>query len=141
MKKIRILLLAFAIISTLLLTACGGGSQSSSLSSPSPTATPTPPPTPTPTPHVAHAGQTVDQLLPGLKAHGLPIGASFTYNAANDLNHDLGRPGQYIGKVNFKDMRISSTEQGPAILVANGGSIEAFANTTDAQHRFTYLQA
>ncbi len=143
MKKISILLLALAV-SAMLISACGGSSQSSS----SPTATtgkvsptPTSTPSPTPTPQVAHAGQTVDQLLQGLKAHGLPIGASFTYNAANDLNHDLGRPGQYIGKVNFKDTRITSTEQGAAISVSNGGSIEVFANTTDAAHRFAYLQA
>jgi hypothetical protein len=138
MKRIQILFPALVVAFALLLTACSGSSQGAS-SSPSPTATSIP--SPTPTPHVAHAGRTVDQLLQGLKTHGLPIGASFTYNAGNDLNHDLGRPGQYIGKVNFKDTRLSSTEQGPAILVHNGGSIEVFANTTDARHRFTYLQA
>ncbi|MFL5591009.1 MAG: hypothetical protein ACJ8DI_25625 [Ktedonobacteraceae bacterium] len=143
MQKVRILFSAFAIVLALLLTTACGGSLQSASSSPSPTATSTPSPTPTPTPrpHVAHAGQSVDQLLQGLKAHGLPISVSFTYNAANDLNHQLGRPGQYIGKVNFKDMRISSSEQGAAILVANGGSIEVFENPTDAKHRFTYLQA
>ncbi len=146
MKKMRILfpVFIFVVVSALLMSACGGSSQSSSSPTAttgkiSPTATSTP--SPTPTPHSGHAGQTADQLLQGLKAHGLPIGASFTYNAANDLNHQLGRPGQYIGKVNFKDTRISSSEQGAAILVANGGSIEVFDNPTDAKKRFTYLQA
>jgi len=140
MKKIRILLPAFVIVSALLFTACGGGLQSST-SSPSPTATSTPSPTPTPTPHVAHAGQTADQFLQGLKAHGLPIGVSFTYSAANDLNHLLGRPGQYIGKVNFKDTRITGYGQGANISVSDGGSIEVFATTTEAKKRFAYLQA
>src|SRR5947199_8233085 len=115
MQKVRILFSAFAIVLALLLTtACGGSSQSAS-SSPSPTATSTPSPTPTPTPHVAHAGQSADQLLQGLKSHGLPVGVSFTYTAANDLNHLLGRPGQYIGKVNFKDTRITGYGQGANI--------------------------
>ena len=96
---------------------------------------------PTPPPQAAHSGRTADQILQGLKSHGLPIGVSFTYNAANDLNHDLGRPFQYIGKVNFKDTRISSTEQGAAISVSDGGSIEVFANESDTMHRFSYLQA
>ena len=145
MKKIPILLPVFVVtVSMMLLSACGGSSQGSS----SPTATtskvsPTVVSTPSPTsaPQAAHVSQTTGQLLQGLKAHGLPIGVSFTYNAANDLNHDLGRPGQYTGKVNFKDTRISSPEQGAEILVADGGSIEVFADTTDARHRFAYLQA
>lgn len=146
MKKIKIMLSVFVVVvvSAMLFSACGGSSQSSS----SPTATtdkvsPTAVSTPSPTsaPQAAHVGQTADQLLQGLKAHGLPIGVSFTYNAANDLNHDLGRPGQYTGKVNYKDTRITSTEQGAEILVSNGGSIEVFASPSDATHRFAYLQA
>ena len=133
MQRVRILFSAFAIVLALLLTtACGGSSQSASS---------TPSPTPTPTPHVAHAGQSADQLLQGLKSHGLPVGVSFTYTAANDLNHLLGRPGQYIGKVNFKDTRITGYGQGANISVSDGGSIEVFANTTDAKKRFAYLQA
>ena len=145
MKKIKILLPALIIVSALLISACGGSAQTSS----SPTATttvkvsPTTPPTPSPTPkpQIAHYGQTADQILHGLKAHGLHIGASFTYTADNDVNKLLGRPGQYNGKINFKDTRISSTNQGANISVSDGGSIEVFANATDAQHRFAYIQA
>ncbi len=57
------------------------------------------------------------------------------------MNHLMGRPGQYIGKLNFKDTRVSSSDAGVNIGVPDGGSIEVFANTTDAKHRFTYIQA
>jgi hypothetical protein len=139
-KRTKVLLPVFVVILAMLLSACGGGAQSAS-SSPSPTATSIPSPTPTSTPHVAHAGQSADQILQGLKAHGLPIGVSFTYTAANDLNHLLGRPGQYIGKVNFKDTRITGYGQGANISVSDGGSIEVFANPTEAKKRFAYLQS
>jgi hypothetical protein len=76
-----------------------------------------------------------------LKAKGLPIGEVFSYTAENDLNHLLGRPGQYTGKAEFKDTRIASTNQGVAIAVSDGGSIEVFASTTDAQRRYAYLQS
>jgi hypothetical protein len=142
MKKILTLLPVVVVVSAMLISACGGSSQNSS----SPTtgkvsSTVTPTPSPTPVPQAAHADQSPDQLLQGLKAHGLPIGVSSTYTAANDLNHLLGRPGQYIGKVNFKDTRITGYGQGANISVSAGGSIEVFANTTDAKKRFAYLQA
>jgi hypothetical protein len=139
MKKSRTLLPIVAVVLALLLSACGGSSQSSSSStSPSPTATSTPPPTPTPQ-AAAHTHQSADQLLQGLKAKGLPIGSSITYTAATDLNHLLGRPGQYTDKVSFKDTRI--TGQGTGIGVSDGGSIEVFATTADAGKRFAYLQS
>src|SRR6266480_581810 len=102
MKRMKVLLPVFAIVLAMLLSACGGGSPGSS-SSPSPTATSTPSPTPTPVPQAAHTGQSADQILQGLKAKGLPIGAVTTYTAASDPNHLLGRPGQYTDKVSFKD--------------------------------------
>ncbi len=139
MKRMKVLLPVFAIVLAMLLSACGGGSPgSSSSSSPSPTATSTPSPTPTPVPQAAHTGQSADQILQGLKAKGLPIGAVTTYTAASDPNHLLGRPGQYTDKVSFKDTRIG---QGTGIGVSDGGSIEVFATTADAQKRFAYLQS
>jgi hypothetical protein len=88
-----------------------------------------------------HFGQSAEQILQGLKAHGLPIGAYFVYTAENDVNHLLGRPGQYTSKVNFKDTNIASTNQGADITVSNGGSVEGFANVKDAQGRFAYIQS
>ncbi|HVB60725.1 MAG TPA: hypothetical protein VNE61_05970 [Ktedonobacteraceae bacterium] len=135
-------IVVFAVMTAIFVTACGSPAQSPSSTgaakaSPTPTATPSP----TPTPGPAHSGQTSVQIMQGLKAHGLPIGAYFNYTAANDVNKLLGRPGQYIGKLNFKDTRISSSDQGVDISVPDGGSIEVFANTTDAKNRFTYIQS
>jgi hypothetical protein len=52
------------------------------------------------------------------------------YNAATDPNARLGRPGQYVSKVNFRDARVPRSDpQEPA----NGGAIETFAATDDAK--------
>lgn len=145
MKTKKVLLAIALIIAVLFITSCGSSttSASSPVTTPTakiiPTATATPPPTPTPGP--AHAGQTALQILQSLKAHGLPIGDYVTFTADNDANHLMGRPGQYIGKVDFKDARISSTDAGVNIVPPDGGSVEMFANTTDAKHRFAYIQA
>ena len=142
MKNFKRLLLVAMLTTALLLSACGGSTQN--ISSPTATAavkvSPTPASTPSPTPGPAHTGQSADQIMQGLKTNGLPIGVSFTYTAANDVNHLLGRPGQYTDKVNFKDTRISSTDQGVDISVTDGGSIEVFTTTTDAKNRFAYIQ-
>jgi hypothetical protein len=112
-----------------LLTACGGGATSGS-------------PTSTTKPAVKHSGQTAAQLVAALKAKGLPISDSFTYDENTDQNKLLGRPNQYIGKVNFRDSRTQySTATGADISVTDGGSVEVFANTVDAGKRFTYIQA
>lgn len=130
MRVQRISLASIALLAALLtLVACGSGSAAKT----------TPPASPTP--KIPHAGQTADQILVGLKAKGLLIGASVTYTAETDQNKLLGRPNQYIGKVNFKDTRIpDSSNQGVDISVDDGGSIEVFVNQADAQKRFQYLQ-
>ncbi|WP_330342559.1 hypothetical protein [Streptomyces sp. NBC_00557] len=55
--------------------------------------------------------------------------------AANDGNHLLGRPNQYTSKVDFTDSRIkaSDVEYTKKGDVDRGGSIEVFADPTDAQ--------
>jgi hypothetical protein len=117
---------------SLLLSACGAGASSSAIAS-----------TPTPThPAVKHTGQTAAQIVAALKAKGLPITDSFAYDENTDLNKLLGRPNQYTGKVNFRDSRTQySTSTGADIDVNDGGSVEVFANSADAQKRFTYVQA
>lgn len=120
-------------LSLLGFAACG----SNSVASNTPIATNTP--SVTATPKIAHAGQASDQLMAGLKAKGLPIGASFTFTADNDQNKLLGRPGQYTGKVNWNDMRIQTSDTGPDISASDGGSIETFATADDATRRFTYV--
>jgi hypothetical protein len=83
--------------------------------------------------------KTADQIVQALK-QSLPIGDSFSYTADNDPNHLLGRPGQYISKVNWIDTTLTTTNTGADISVGDGGSIETFASLTDANARFTYIQ-
>src|SRR6266496_5060912 len=100
MSPLRYLLMSICFVAVL--SACTGSASTPSSSTPTviaqttiPTATATP----------AHMGQSADQILQGLMPHGLPIGESFTYTADKDVNKLLGRPGQYVGKLNFKDTR------------------------------------
>lgn len=115
----------------LLLTACGGAATSSAST-----------PSATPKPSVKHSGQTAAQIVAALKAKGLPISDSFTYDENTDLNKLLGRPNQYTGKVNFRDSWTTySDAKGADINVTDGGSVEVFASPTDAAKRFDYVQA
>lgn len=50
-----------------------------------------------------------------------------TYNEKTDPNELLGRPGQYIGKMNWP-------------MAGDEATIEAFANAEDAKRRATYLE-
>jgi hypothetical protein len=76
-----------------------------------------------------------------LEQEGLPIGSYVNYTAATDRNHLLGRPGQYVSKVNFQDTRIDVKDAlGPTDITA-GGSIETFDNESDAEHRYDYVHA
>ncbi|MCW7941758.1 hypothetical protein AAW14_06395 [Streptomyces hygroscopicus] len=75
------------------------------------------------------------------KVHAAKL--SDVVTAANDGNHLLGRPNQYTSKVDFTDSRIKAsdvqyTKKGD---VDRGGSIEVFADPTDAQARAKYIQA
>ncbi len=140
MRHSSFILVAFLFVVLLVLPACGSAGTSTGSSPTQPPASTTAP-TATPTPQPAYAGKSADQIVQALKAKGLPIGETFTYTAENDYNKLLGRPGQYIGKTEFKDNRLGSTYHGADIKVRDGGSVEVFASTTDAQHRFTYLQA
>ena len=49
---------------------------------------------------------TAAEVITALKAKGLPVGAFVNYTAENDPNQRLGRPREYIGKVNFWDTRL-----------------------------------
>jgi hypothetical protein len=124
MKKF--LAAAASLAALCLLVACGSVPIASHVGNPpsaSPTATPAPaPPTP-------------DKLITKLKAAGLPIGQVQDYTAATDPNHLLGRPSQYIAKVNFEDTRLQ-----PANFdVSDGGSIEGFATVANLDTRAKYM--
>lgn len=81
------------------------------------------------------------EVVQELRDESLPIGEIETYTAENDPNELLGRPGQYTGKVTFKDTRLPPDElAGEEFDVANGGSVETFDNEDDAARRQEYLE-
>lgn len=132
MRLSNVARMTFVCMSCILLAACGTAAS---------TANTPPKPTATSTPTIPYLGQSADQILATLKSKGLPVGTIFAYTAANDPNNLLGRPGQYISKDNFKDTRISSSDTGVNISVGDGGAVETFASSSDAQKRFAYLQS
>ncbi len=134
MKRLYLLL----VLLVLALGGCGSATTQQVTVTPAPTAQPT---QATKAVATAYAGQTALQVLQHLKAHGLPIGVTYVYTAETDLNHLLGRPGQYTGKAEFADTRLpASGDQGANISVSDGGSVEVFATVTDVQHRLAYIQ-
>jgi hypothetical protein len=80
-------------------------------------------------------------VLRRLERAGLPIGSYVNYTAATDGNHLLGRPGQYVSKVNFQDKRIDPKDALDPTDITAGGSIETFDNEDDAQRRYDYVHA
>jgi len=135
MKRLYLLL----VLLVLALAACSSATTANPVAStPAPTTQAT---QPTVASATVYAGQSAMQVIQHLKAHGLPIGTIYVYTAETDLNHLLGRPGQYTGKAAFTDTRLPvSGDQGADISVSDGGSVEVFASVTDVQHRFAYIQ-
>lgn len=92
--------------------------------------------------HVAVVGQRIaNQTLTALQANGLPIGDSYVFSRADDPDHLLGTPGQYVGKVTFQDARIAQDSHGTQIGVLDGGCIEVFANLKDADATQQYFES
>jgi hypothetical protein len=77
-------------------------------------------------------------VLGQLRGHGLPIGEHVEYTAETDPNELLGRPGQYVSKVNFNDKRLTPDDD---FTVDAGGSIEAFASPDEAAARVAYIDS
>jgi len=85
------------------------------------------------------ASLTAASVLSGLRNDGRPIGDFVDYTAENDPNHQLGRPNGYTSKVNFRDTRLE--KESDDFSLDDGGSIEVFANHTDATSRFEYVRS
>lgn len=79
-------------------------------------------------------------VLVGLQTAGLPITDSAAVTETNDANHLIGRPGQYVSKVAFADSRVGAPIDPAEPGNEAGGSIEVFANASDAQTRSDYIQ-
>jgi hypothetical protein len=114
MKKILYLLLSLIII--LALVGCG----SPAVVAPAPTST------------VAAQPVTAKGISDSLKANGLPMTNIVVLTEATDTNKLLGRPNQYTSKTSFEDTRVTDSKV--------GGTVEVFANPTDAKTRKDYVE-
>jgi hypothetical protein len=117
MKKVSIALIVVMI--ALSLVGCSS----------SPASTPAPAPATTPQPAKV---VTAESVVKSLKDAGLPIDNIVVYTAETDTNKLLGRPNQYISKVNFGDTRIKDN--------TDNGTVEVFANAQDAKSRKDYIE-
>ena len=78
-----------------------------------------------------------ESILLALQERGVPIGDYVVYTAEDDPNELLGRPGQYIAKVNFIDTTIGT---GSTFFdTSEGGSIEVFETEEQAQKRADFI--
>lgn len=78
-----------------------------------------------------------EDIAKELKDGGLPIGNVVVYTSETDANHLLGRPNQYISKVNFADTTVEQSDSSDPV----GGSIETFNNAVDLKARKDYCEA
>jgi hypothetical protein len=76
-------------------------------------------------------------VLKALRNHRLPLREYIVYTETTDVNHLLGRPGQYASKVNFHDARLPKSKDWD---IEGGGSIETFRNRADALRRYKYVR-
>jgi len=79
---------------------------------------------------------TAEQITTKLKEAKVPVTNVIVYTEQNDENKLLGRPNQYVSKVNFADSRIEQLDE----TNPKGGSIETFSNTKDLNNRKTYIE-
>ena len=80
------------------------------------------------------AGQTAAELLQAFTDAGLPIIDAVEYTAETDPNGLLGRPGEYIEKINFNDSRYFEAGESPDLTV------EVFTRRADMESRRDYIQ-
>lgn len=76
-------------------------------------------------------------VVNSLKMTKLPINTIIVFTEETDLNKLLGKPHQYVSKVNFSDARLNQV----AGSDPNGGSIEIFNSKEDLTARKEYLES
>lgn len=79
---------------------------------------------------------TAAQIVAAFVKEGLPLSNITVYTEETDINEKLGRPGEYIGKVNWADTRYPDTMQDDPEL----GTIEVFKTEEDLNDRKSYLE-
>lgn len=116
----------FIILSILIFSACGQKEIQ--------TTNPAPQPTIVITPEKPFRELTADTVVIKLKEAGLPILEEIKYTEETDPNHLLGRPNQYVEKINFSDKR--TLEKGQKQQY----SVEVFEKTEDLENRKNYTE-
>lgn len=75
-------------------------------------------------------------LAEQIKAVNSNVGEIEAFDESTDPNGNLGRPGEYISKADFEDMRLEQYNE-----YYTGGTIETFENESDCDNRYEYLKA
>lgn len=78
---------------------------------------------------------TAERVINALIESGLPIAGSVVYTEETDPNKLLGRPGQYKGKVSWRDQRDNQNSDGLEYTV------EVFSSAEDLEKRRKYVEA
>jgi hypothetical protein len=81
---------------------------------------------------------TADNVISSFKEAKLPITNVVNLTAENDPNKLLGRPNQYIAKINWTDAQIATSGE-PGL--DTGGTLEVFNNADDMKARQEYIKA
>ncbi|MBS3909808.1 MAG: hypothetical protein KGZ93_09360 [Actinobacteria bacterium] len=76
------------------------------------------------------------QVIDAFKKTGIPITQTIVYTEATDTNKLLGRPGQYIEKINWADGRIEQSDKANPV----GGTVEIFTSEQDRAKRYSYIK-
>jgi hypothetical protein len=78
-------------------------------------------------------------VVTGMKTAGAPVTLAVTYTAQSDVNHLLGRPGQYTSKAAFTDARVEGAASAGKGDVEAGGGVECLDNKADTEKRAAYV--
>lgn len=81
---------------------------------------------------------TAEDVAKKLKESGLPIDNIIVYTEETDTNKLLGRPNQYLSKVNFADITVTQSDDKAD---PKGGSVETFSNADDLKTRKEYCES
>jgi len=85
-------------------------------------------------------GKEAEAVIKALRNNGMPIARMVVFTPESDPNELMGRPGGYISKGNFSDLRIAEDSYDTDDLgVDVGGSVEVFETPQDAERRYQYL--
>src|SRR3712207_4520567 len=129
------------IAAAALTAGCGGGDSAEATAQATESSTSAAAPETATAPSTTAQAMDAETALATLKDAGLPITDSAVITETNDANDLIGRPGQYVSKVAFADSRLGVPIDPAEPGNEGGGSIEVFADATDARVRSDYIRS